>query len=144
MFSTLRIALSPYRSDAALQALRGGPVYRPTVPHVEQENGRRCQRRAEHQPHRSKCGDVDQDGAADLTVHIRTSDALQAALTDLYADLLLVDFEDAESYDAKQEGLIALDGVFGDYGQEFQGSDSVRMFLAGQSLKALLASLGIS
>ena len=43
------------------------------------------------------------------------------------------------------ELLSRLDGVFGVYDQEFQGADSVRMFLAGNSLRALVKYLdGIS
>jgi ELWxxDGT repeat protein len=86
--------------------------------------------------------DVNQDGQADLTLHFRTSSALKAALTALYADALLDDYGDDQMYAAKQDVLLSLDGAFGDFGQ-LHGSDDATVFLAGKSLKTLLASLGI-
>jgi hypothetical protein len=64
-------------------------------------------------------------------------------LTELYSDALLEDYEDDEHYATKQDVLVSLDGAFGELGQEFHGTDSLSVFLAGKSLKTLLASLGI-
>lgn len=87
--------------------------------------------------------DDNHDGTTDLVVQLRSSEALKAALTSLYADLLLEDYGDDGLYDRRQEALIALDGLFGDIGQEFQGSDFTNLFLSGNSLKTLLTALGI-
>jgi hypothetical protein len=88
--------------------------------------------------------DADQDGRLDLLVHFKPSDALKAALVDMYSELLAEDYEDDGQYSNKQLALIALDGAFGAYGQEFQGSDSTNLMLAGKSLKTLLQELGIN
>jgi ELWxxDGT repeat protein len=88
--------------------------------------------------------DDNKDGTNDLSLTFRTSDALKAALTAIYSDLLLEDAADDGSYAAKQNALISLDGAFGEFGQEFSGSDSAKLFLAGNSLRTLLTSLGIS
>jgi hypothetical protein len=87
--------------------------------------------------------DENQDGTTDLLITFRTSDALKSALISIYADLLLDDYGDDGQYATKENAFIALDGVFGQFGKEFSGSDSSTLFLAGQSLKSLLASLGI-
>jgi hypothetical protein len=87
--------------------------------------------------------DMDRDGRVDLNIHFQMSEALKTALTDLYADLLQADFETDAEYSRKQEQLIALDGAFGEFGQEFHGSASSTLFLAGNALETLLAALGI-
>jgi ELWxxDGT repeat protein len=87
--------------------------------------------------------DADQDGSLDLLVHFKASDALKTALTDLYSELLLEDYDDDEDYSNKQLALIAIDGAFGEFDQEFQGSDTTNLFLAGNSLKTLLEELQI-
>jgi hypothetical protein len=87
--------------------------------------------------------DDNHDGKTDLLIHFRTSDALKSALTSIYSDLLLDDYADDGRYATKENALIGLDGFFGAFGQEFSGSDSTTLFLAGKSLKSLLASLGI-
>jgi hypothetical protein len=43
----------------------------------------------------------------------------------------------------RDNAILALDDVFGDFGQQFEGTDSTTLFLAGNSLKTLLTSLGI-
>jgi hypothetical protein len=86
--------------------------------------------------------DANGDGYADLVVSFRTSEALKTALTSMYSELLVDDAEDGE-YSTRQDAIIALDGAFGEFGQEFHGSDSTNLFLAGKSLKTLLQSLGI-
>jgi hypothetical protein len=63
-------------------------------------------------------------------------------LTALYAAALLDDEADDDGYATKQDVLLSLDGAFGAFGQ-LHGSDEATVFLAGKSLKALLASLGI-
>lgn len=88
--------------------------------------------------------DADQDGRADLLLHFQSSDALKAALTQMYSDLLIEDYGDDDEYSTKQDALITLDGAFGEFGQEFAGSDTTNLFLAGKSLKSLLQDLGIS
>jgi hypothetical protein len=87
--------------------------------------------------------DDNKDGNSDLLIHFGTSDALKAALTEMYSDLLLEDDANDGQYSTRQDSLITLDGAFGEFGQEFQGADSTTLFLAGSSLKNLLASLGI-
>jgi hypothetical protein len=85
--------------------------------------------------------DADLDGVADLKFDVRNSDPLKASLRELYADLLLEDLADDAYYSSRQDALIALDGVFGQYDQEFHGADSTTLFLAGRSLRTLLQSL---
>ncbi len=87
--------------------------------------------------------DGNSDGTSDLLLHFRTSDALKAALTEMFSDLLGVDEADDHVYSNRQDASIAIDGAFGDYGQEFEGRDSLTLFLAGNSLRTLLESLGI-
>jgi hypothetical protein len=91
----------------------------------------------------SSLSDADNDGRIDLLIHFRTSDALKEALREMYSDLLLEDDADDGEYSTRQNALIALDGAFGEFGQEFQGTDLTTLFLAGNSLRTLLASLGI-
>jgi hypothetical protein len=93
--------------------------------------------------YQSSLTDADSDGGTDLLIHFRTSDALKAALTAIYSDLLLEDDADDNQYSTRQDALITLDGAFGEFGQEFQGADSTKLFLAGNSLKTLLEALGI-
>ena len=66
-----------------------------------------------------------------------------AALTAIYSNLLLEDYAGDHKYSTKQDALLALDGTFGALGQQFEGTDSTTIFLAGNSLKTLLTSLGI-
>jgi hypothetical protein len=87
--------------------------------------------------------DMDGDGNQDLLMHFRMTDELRQALEDIYAGLLLEDAADDGSFSSKQNALLALDGFFGQYDQEFRGSDSVDIFLAGKSLRDFLQSLGI-
>jgi hypothetical protein len=88
--------------------------------------------------------DKNGDGQADLTLQFKMTDALKAALTAIYSTLLLTDYTNDGQYSNKQDALLALDGVFGQYGQQFEGTDTTTIFLAGNSLKSLLTSLGIS
>ena len=90
-----------------------------------------------------KLKDTNNDAQSDLTIQFQTSADLKAALTALYADALQEDHEDDEHYSTKQDVLLSLDGAFGELGEEFNGADSATVFLAGKSLKSLLASLGI-
>ena len=87
--------------------------------------------------------DANHDGYKDLKLQFQTSDALKAALTAIYSDLLLADYAADHTYSTKQDALLALDGTFGALGQQFEGTDSTAVFLAGNSLKTLLSSLGI-
>lgn len=87
--------------------------------------------------------DTNKDGQADLKIHFQTSAALKAALTELYSDALVDDYEGDGHYSTKQNVLLSLDGAFGELGQEFLGSDLLSVFRAGKSLTSLLASLGI-
>ena len=87
--------------------------------------------------------DKNGDGRSDLTLQFKTSDALKAALTAIYSNLLLDDYSGDHQYSNKQDALLALDGVFGAYGQQFKGSDTTTIFLAGNSLSTLLTALGI-
>ena len=87
--------------------------------------------------------DKNGDGRADLTLQFKTSDALKAALTAIYSNLLLEDYAGDHQYATRQDALLALDGTFGQYGQQFEGTDTTTIFLAGNSLKTLLSSLGI-
>ena len=88
--------------------------------------------------------DANQDGRTDLLLQFHSSEPLKAALTQMYSDLLEEDYNDDQQYSAKQDALITLDGAFGEFGQEFYGSDTTNLFLAGNSLKSLLQDLGIS
>jgi hypothetical protein len=87
--------------------------------------------------------DKNGDGRIDLTLQFKTSDALKAALTEIYSNLLLNDYAGDQQYATRQDALLALDGTFGQYGQQFEGQDTTTIFLAGNSLKTLLSSLGI-
>ena len=87
--------------------------------------------------------DDNRDGKNDLLINFKTSDALKAALTSIYSDLLLSDYADDHKYTTRDSAILALDGAFGDFGQQFEGTDSTTLFLAGSSLKTLLTSLGI-
>ena len=80
----------------------------------------------------------------DLQIHFHVTDRLNAALTELNSELLLEDCEDDGNYSTKQVALIVLDGAFGEFGQEFQGSDTTNLSLAGKSLKTLLQKLEIA
>jgi hypothetical protein len=87
--------------------------------------------------------DDNRDGKNDLLINFKTSDALKAALTSIYSDRLLSDYADDHKYTTRDNAILALDGAFGDFGQQFEGTDSTTLFLAGNSLKTLLTSLGI-
>jgi hypothetical protein len=82
--------------------------------------------------------DDNKDGQKDLLINFRTSDALKAALTSMYSDLLVSDYADDHKYSTKENAVLALDGAFGDFGQQFEGTDSTTLFMAGNSLKTLL------
>jgi hypothetical protein len=64
-------------------------------------------------------------------------------LEDIYAGLLLADYADDGRYSSRQSALLAVDGFFGQYGQEFSGAGDVDLFMSGRSLRDLLASLGL-
>ena len=87
--------------------------------------------------------DKNGDGTADLTLQFKMTDQLKAALTAIYSNLLLEDYAGDHTYSTKQDALLALDGTFGALGQQFEGTDSTTVFLAGKSLTTLLSSLGI-
>jgi hypothetical protein len=88
-------------------------------------------------------GDANVDGKPDLRLQFQTSDALKAAMTAIYSNLLLEDYTGDGNYSNRQDALLALDGTFGAYGQGFEGAESITVFLAGKSLSTLLSSLGI-
>lgn len=87
--------------------------------------------------------DIDKDGDRDLMLQLRVTPALKAALRSIYARLLVADHADDGRFSETQQSMLALDGVFGQYGQQFRGADTADLFLAGKSLRDLLASLDI-
>ena len=91
-----------------------------------------------------KVSDVNGDGFNDIRLQFKISDALSNALSAIYSNLLLADYAGDHQYSTKQDALLALDGTFGALGQQFEGTDTTTIFLAGKSLKSLLTSLGIS
>jgi hypothetical protein len=94
-------------------------------------------------PFNQRLIDVDRDGRLDLRIHFQMTDEVQHALEDIYAGLLLADYADDGRYSSRQSALLAVDGYFGQYGQEFSGAGDVDLFMSGRSLRDLLASLGL-
>lgn len=85
--------------------------------------------------------DVDGDGYQDLIVQFKLTTELKNALHDIYIDLLMQDQADDGQFSTTQRSLLSLDGVFGQYEQQFQSTAAVDLFLVGKSLRAVLDAL---
>ncbi len=87
--------------------------------------------------------DVDGDGNLDLVLHFSMRD-LRDSLLHVYEHYLREDYDQNGQSDSPfQEAELSLAGAFGEHAQEFQGTDSVRMFLAGKTLRDFLKSIGL-
>jgi hypothetical protein len=84
--------------------------------------------------------DVNRDGRLDLVLHYRIEDT---NLRNVYAQLLLDDYYADGTLDStKQQTTLLLSGRTTD-GKLWEGLDSATLFESGQTLKDLLAALGL-
>jgi hypothetical protein len=87
--------------------------------------------------------DANGDGSLDLMLHFHMNDELRAALEQIYADLLQEDYADDGNYSHKQLATLSLEGEFGEYDQQFEGSDSLDLLFSGKALRELLETLDL-
>src|SRR5262249_13046482 len=82
--------------------------------------------------------DVDHDGDLDMVLHFR---AQQTILRSIYEELLIDDHDGDGIIDSTQQvATVALTGETTDH-VLIQGSDQVKLFLSGKSLRQLLLAL---
>jgi hypothetical protein len=85
--------------------------------------------------------DVNGDGRLDMVLQFRTQDTNLRAV---YEQLLVTDINEDGVLDSNhQEATISLTGLTTD-GGEFEGSDTIDLFLSGRHLRDLLAELAAS